>query len=109
MGIQWCGKVHRYNSAQIVQAQTLFNCIKVGSARMDVSKLCSRNGSNVKCKCYLISSLYISKYKAVNREGLMKTYVMNIHERNLHVLQGMCLLRHILVGFVATSCMVVNR
>jgi len=39
----------------------------------------------------------------------MKTDVMNIHEWGIHVQQGMCLLRHILVGFVATSCMVVNR
>ena len=93
----------RYNSAQIVQDQTLFSCIKIGSARMEISKLCARNCSNVKCRCKLMCPLYISKYKAVIREGLMETDVMNIHEWNIHVQQVMCLLRHILVGFVATS------
>ena len=57
----------------------------------------------------LICPLYIAKYKVVNREGLVKTNVMNIHEWGIHLQQGMCLLRHILVGFVATSCMVVNK
>ena len=46
-----------------------------------------------------LPSLYIL-YKLVNREGLMNTDVMNIHEWDIHVQQGMCLLRHILIGLL---------